>query len=65
MTALPAKLYRDPLETLIDLQEGSCQGCRNERTITVAGQEFTYCQIRPRHGYRCKQYDSGGRDAAS
>lgn len=65
MSALPAKLYRDPLETLIELQEGSCQGCRNERTVSVSGQDFTYCQIRPPHGYRCKQFDPIRVDASS
>ena len=57
MTALPLKLYRDPLQTLIDLEAQTCAGCIHERTIHLFGQALKHCDIRKKHGNRCRKYE--------
>lgn len=58
MTALPTQFYRDPLETLIELEEGTCAGCVHEATMLFRGQPFKYCVLPRRlYGKRCKLYE--------
>lgn len=56
-SALPKQLYRDPLETLIELEQGTCAGCKHEETMQFNGQPFRYCELpRQAYGKRCRDY---------
>lgn len=58
--ALPKRLYRDPLKSLIELEEATCVGCVHEFSVRVRGQELKLCELRKPHGKRCKRYEAAG-----
>lgn len=49
------RMYRDPLEVLLAIENGSCAGCRFELT-QWGGQ---YCDRGQQYGRKCKLYDEG------
>jgi len=50
--ALEFRLYRDPLEILINEEARTCKGCAIERE--ALGKK--YCGLDKQWGKRCKQY---------
>lgn len=50
--ALERKMYRDPLEVLIALENRTCAGCMMVRELLGV----KYCGVDKRYGQRCKSF---------
>jgi hypothetical protein len=55
--ALPAGMYRDPLEYLITEEEKTCAGCTHKTEEKQFGIVFAKCSIKgKKYGRRCSRY---------
>lgn len=57
LTALPSRMYKDPLEILIEQESRTCKGCANR--VFVWGREGC---LKGRKPMRCKHYKEGKPD---
>jgi hypothetical protein len=50
---LERRMYKDPLEALISIEDETCAGCKHR------GQQWgaDYCEIGNRYGRKCKSYN--------
>jgi hypothetical protein len=58
--ALPRFMYGDPLEAMIQIEAGSCKGCKFEITEKLFGEKLKRCQKDKKHGTRCNKYIERG-----
>lgn len=49
---LERRMYRDPLDVLISLENGTCAGCKHQ--CQQWGTD--YCGLGKRYGRKCKSY---------
>ncbi|WKJ88772.1 hypothetical protein QZJ86_12140 [Methylomonas montana] len=46
-------MYRDPLDVLISIENGTCAGCKYQREEW----DTRYCGLGKRYGWKCKSYE--------
>lgn len=50
---LERRMYRDPLEVLISIENGTCAGCKHQCQQWDVG----YCGLGKRYGRKCTAYN--------